>query len=123
MYNIWQFPQGGIDEGETPQEALFRELKEEIGTKKVDIVAEYPQWISYDFPSHIAAKMRPFAGQSQRYFLVRLKKSAVIDLDTHHPEFKAHRFVDVDVLFDYVAHFKQPIYEQVVGYFKTQGYL
>ncbi len=49
--SIWQFPQGGIDEGESSEEALFRELKEEIGTKKVEIIAEYPEWIAYDFPA------------------------------------------------------------------------
>ena len=73
LAGVWQFPQGGIDEGETSEEALFRELKEEIGTNKVEIVSEYPEWISYDFPTHVAAKMAPFAGQKQRYYLVRLK--------------------------------------------------
>lgn len=120
---IWQFPQGGIDEGESSEEALFRELKEEIGTKKIEIVAEYPDWISYDFPPHIASKMAPFAGQKQRYYLVRLKEGAKIDLDTKHPEFSAYRFVDIDFLFDHIAHFKKPIYEQVITYFKAEGYL
>jgi putative (di)nucleoside polyphosphate hydrolase len=120
---IWQFPQGGIDEGESSEEALFRELKEEIGTKKVEIIAEYPEWISYDFPTHIAAKMAPYAGQKQRYYLVRLKESAKIDLETEHLEFRAYRFVEVESLFEYIAHFKKPIYEQVITYFKAEGYL
>ncbi len=58
--NAWQFPQGGIDEGETSKEALFRELEEEIGTKDVEIIAEYPQWVSYEFPPAIAKKMQPY---------------------------------------------------------------
>lgn len=120
---IWQFPQGGIDEGESSEEALFRELKEEIGTKKVEIIAEYPEWIAYDFPVHIAAKMAPYAGQKQRYYLVRLKDNAKIDLETEHPEFSAYRFVAVDSLFEHIAHFKKPIYEQVITYFKAEGYL
>ncbi|MGD9969720.1 MAG: RNA pyrophosphohydrolase [Sulfuricurvum sp.] len=123
LEGVWQFPQGGIDEGETSEEALFRELKEEIGTKKAEIVAEYPEWISYDFPAHIAAKMAPYAGQTQRYYLVRLKKEAKIDLDTKHPEFKQYRFVDIDELFEHIAHFKRPVYEQVVSHFKAKGYL
>ena len=49
LTDIWQFPQGGIDEGEEVREALFREMEEEIGTAKATIVAEYPEWISYDF--------------------------------------------------------------------------
>lgn len=123
LAGVWQFPQGGIDEGESPEEALFRELKEEIGTKKVEIIAEYPEWIAYDFPAHVAAKMAPYAGQKQRYFLVRLKKSAVIDLDTKHPEFKAHRFVGMDELFTHTAHFKKSVYEQVISHFRAKGYL
>lgn len=123
LEGVWQFPQGGIDEGESSEEALFRELGEEIGTKKVEIIAEYPEWIAYDFPSHIAEKMAPYAGQKQRYYLVRLKKGAKIDLDTKHPEFKAYRFVDVDDLMGHVAHFKKPVYEQVISHFRTKGYL
>lgn len=120
---VWQFPQGGIDEGESNEEALFRELKEEIGTRKIEIIAEYPEWIAYDFPAHIAAKMAPYAGQKQRYYLVRLKKEAKIDLETKHPEFKRYRFVEIDELFDHIAHFKKSVYEQVISHFKSKGYL
>jgi putative (di)nucleoside polyphosphate hydrolase len=123
LEGVWQFPQGGIDEGESSEEALFRELKEEIGTRKVEIVAEYPDWITYDFPPHVAAKMAPFAGQKQRYYLVRLKKSAKIDLDTKHPEFKQYRFVGLAELFENIAHFKKPVYEQVISHFRAKGYL
>lgn len=123
LVGVWQFPQGGIDEGESPQEALFRELKEEIGTNKVEIIAEYPEWISYDFPSHVALKMAPFSGQKQRYYLVRLKKNAKIDLDTKHPEFKQYRFVGMEELYGNIAHFKKPIYEVVISHFKAEGYL
>lgn len=68
MLDVWQFPQGGIDAGEEIQEALFRELKEEIGTDNVEVIAEFPEWISYDFPPKIAQSMKPFIGQTQRYF-------------------------------------------------------
>jgi putative (di)nucleoside polyphosphate hydrolase len=123
LVGVWQFPQGGIDEGESSEEALFRELEEEIGTNKIEIIAEYPEWIAYDFPSHIAAKMAPYAGQKQRYYLVRLKKGAKIDLDTKHPEFKAYRFVAIDELLTHIAHFKKPVYERVISHFRTKGYL
>ncbi len=123
LVGVWQFPQGGIDEGESSEEALFRELEEEIGTKKVEIIAEYPEWIAYDFPPHVAAKMAPYAGQKQRYYLVRLKKGAKIDLDTKHPEFKAYRFVAVDELLGHIAHFKKPVYERVISHFRAKGYL
>lgn len=120
---VWQFPQGGIDKGERPEEALVRELEEEIGTKKVEVIAEYPDWLAYDFPTHVAERMRPFCGQTQRYFLVRLKAKAKIDLDTKHPEFIDYKFIEIEELFEYVAHFKKPIYERVIGYFKAKGYL
>lgn len=123
LVGVWQFPQGGIDEGESSEEALFRELKEEIGTNKVEVIAEYPEWIAYDFPAHVAAKMAPFAGQKQRYYLVRLKKNAKINLDTKHPEFKTYEFVALEELNEKIAHFKKPIYEEVISHFRAKGYL
>jgi putative (di)nucleoside polyphosphate hydrolase len=119
----WQFPQGGIDEGESPKEALFRELKEEIGTKKVEIIAEYPEWLSYDFPQKIVERMYPYDGQMQKYFLVRLKKSANINLKTKHPEFTEYKFVDFNEVLDSIIYFKKPIYKKVLEYFKKEGYL
>ena len=123
LLDIWQFPQGGIDKGEEVEEALFRELEEEIGTSKAKIVAEYPEWISYDFPEKIAKKMKPYKGQTQRYYLLKLKKSAEIKLDTEHPEFIDYKFVSVDDLLNHTAHFKKPIYETVLNYFKKEGLL
>jgi putative (di)nucleoside polyphosphate hydrolase len=121
--DAWQFPQGGIDEGETPREALLRELKEEIGTDEVEILGEFPEWVSYDFPEMIAKKMYPFDGQRQKYFLVRLKPGAKIDLETHEPEFSQHTFVPYRNIFDYVTYFKRPIYKKVLDYFRKKGYL
>jgi len=123
LTDIWQFPQGGIDEGETPEDALFRELEEEIGTNDVTIVAEFPEWISYDFPSHVAKRMKPFAGQRQRYYLVKLGKEAKINIQTEHPEFSDYKFVDIKELSKHTAHFKKPVYEKVINHFKEEGYL
>lgn len=121
--DAWQFPQGGIDDNETPRQALLRELKEEIGTDEVTVIAEYPEWISYEFPESVQEKMKPFIGQSQRYFLVRLKPSAKVNISTEHPEFSAFRFEGLNTLFSTVSHFKRPIYKQVVKYFQKEGYL
>lgn len=123
LTDIWQFPQGGIDKGEKVLEALFRELEEEIGTLKAKVVAEYPEWISYDFPEKIAKTMKPYKGQIQRYFLLKLKKSAKINLQTKHPEFLSYKFVSVDEVLDLTAHFKKPVYEKVINYFKEEGHL
>jgi len=121
--DIWQFPQGGIDQGESPKEALFRELKEEIGTNEIEIVAEHPKWLSYDFPPKAKGKMYPFDGQTQKYFLVKLKAGAKIDIQTKEPEFKEYKFVDVDTVLDYVGNMKKNIYKEVLTYFKRNGYI
>lgn len=123
MKDVWQFPQGGIDKKEEPKEALLRELKEEIGTNKIDILCEYPKWVSYDFPSTVAKKMYPFDGQVQKYFLARLKPDARVDIKTKNPEFDLFEFVNYDELFKRVNHFKRPVYRQVLNYFKQEGFI
>ncbi len=120
--DAWQFPQGGIDDGETPKEALLRELKEEIGTNNVEIVTQMPQWQSYDFPKIIAKKMYPFDGQRQKYFLVRLKNGAKINLNTEIPEFQDYKFVPKNEIFHYVKSFKRPVYKKVLEYFRRNGF-
>lgn len=123
LHDVWQFPQGGIDEGEEVHEALFRELEEEIGTNKVEIISEYPEWLSYDFPPKIAQNMKPWIGQKQKYFLVKLQKDAVIDINTKHPEFSDYKFVDVDDVLEMSASFKQEVYEKVIQHFKKEEFL
>ena len=123
LNDVWQFPQGGIDEGETPKIALLRELKEEIGTDDVQILSEYPDWLSYDFPDHIKDKMKPYDGQRQKYFLVKLNKSAKINLDTDEPEFVEYKFEQTRDIIKNSAHFKKHIYKKVINYFKKDGYL
>jgi putative (di)nucleoside polyphosphate hydrolase len=122
--DAWQFPQGGIDKGEKPRDALFRELREEIGTDKIDIIAEYPEWVSYDFPPAIAEKMKPYDGQIQRYYLVKLRGDAKINIDKHsEAEFSQYKFVPIDKIFEHVTYFKRTVYKQVLKYFKKEGYI
>ena len=123
LADIWQFPQGGIDEGEDALEALFRELEEEIGTNMVEVIAEYPEWISYDFPPRIAETMKPFIGQKQRYFLVKLHEEAQIDIETQHPEFREYKFVAPNDILSLSASFKKDVYESVINYFISKGLL
>jgi len=120
----WQFPQGGIDGEETPREALLRELKEEIGTDEVEIIAEYPEWIRYDFPNTNSDKMYPYKGQNQKYFLVKLKDSAVINLDIETPpEFEDYIFVTEQELFKKALFMKRKAYKRVIEYFKKEGFI
>jgi len=122
--NAWQFPQGGIDEGETPEEALYRELKEEIGCNDIEIIAEFPEWITYDFPNVISKKMYPYRGQTQKYFLVRLKDGADIDLKAYEiPEFEEYDFVTYEELFKRITYFKRKPYRKVIDYFMKEGFI
>jgi putative (di)nucleoside polyphosphate hydrolase len=121
--NAWQFPQGGIDDGESIKEALFRELEEEIGTRDVEIIAEYPTWVSYEFPPIIAQKMYPYDGQKQKYYLVKLKKGAKININTETPEFSEYKFVSLKEVYEHITFFKRTVYKQVLKHFKQEGYI
>jgi len=121
--DAWQFPQGGIDDGEDVKEALFRELEEEIGTNDISIVAVYPKWVSYDFSEAVAKRMAPYDGQIQKYFLVKLNSGAKININTKTPEFSQYKFVDSKKIFDYVTYYKRTVYKEVLYYFKKEGYI
>ncbi|ANV98531.1 RNA pyrophosphohydrolase [Helicobacter enhydrae] len=123
LHDVWQFPQGGIDEGEQVREALLRELWEEIGTREVEILGEYPKWLQYDFPPQALKKFYPFQGQRQRYFLVRLKSDRQINIHTENPEFVRYDFVPLSQIFKVIKHFKKPLYKEVLDYFKQEGFL
>jgi putative (di)nucleoside polyphosphate hydrolase len=114
-------PQGGIDPGETPLVAALRELKEEIGTDRAEILGESRLWRSYDLPPAIAARMwnGRYRGQTQKWVAMRfLGTEADIVLDTPHPEFSAWRWVPADKLVDLVVPFKRCVYLSVVDEFR-----
>ena len=116
----WQMPQGGIDRGESPEAAALRELKEEIGTDKAEIVAQLDEWLSYDLPTEIAGRVwrGGFRGQTQKWFALAFTGSdADINLETETPEFKQWRWMPLDAVAKAIVAFKRPIYERVAKEF------
>jgi putative (di)nucleoside polyphosphate hydrolase len=111
----WQLPQGGIDDGEDPKVAVFRELEEEIGTRKAEIVGEHPDWLTYDLPPGLLgiAWRGKYRGQRQRWFAMRFlgqDNDIRLDLDPH-PEFDAWRWAPLTDLPSLAVPFKRDIYE------------
>jgi putative (di)nucleoside polyphosphate hydrolase len=111
----WQLPQGGIDPGESPRAAVLRELAEEIGTARAEIIDEYPEWLTYDLPAELIGRAfgGRYRGQTQRWFALRfLGEDADIRLDAHlPPEFEAWRWVALAELPALAVPFKREIYE------------
>ena len=111
----WQLPQGGIDEGEDPGTALLRELEEEIGTSKAEVIGEHPDWLTYDLPPNLLgiAWRGRYRGQRQRWFALRFTgedSDIRLDLDPH-PGFDAWRWVKLADLPSLAVPFKRAIYE------------
>ena len=120
--DAWQMPQGGIDEGETPQQAAMRELKEEIGTDDVDVIAESRGWFQYDVPPELAPKRWAgrWKGQRQKWLVMLFRGTDEdIKLPGAHPEFDAWRWVPVKDLPGLAVSFKRQLYLDVVGEFST----
>ncbi len=120
---VWQMPQGGIDEGEDPATAVLRELSEEIGTARATILAEHPDWLTYELPEEVAQRAfrGRYRGQRQKWFALRFDGAdADIRLDAHsHPEFSAWRWVELAELPGLAVAFKCHIYTEVARAFSN----
>lgn len=123
----WQFPQGGIKPGESPQTAMYRELFEETGLKpeSVKIIGRTREWLRYNVPEdwNQSQGRRFYKGQKQIWFILKLKgwESQVRLFDSSHPEFDAWRWVDYWYPIDEVIYFKREVYFKAL--YELSGFL
>jgi putative (di)nucleoside polyphosphate hydrolase len=116
----WQMPQGGIDSGETPRQAALRELREEIGTAKAEIIGESRGWLHYDLPIELARSRwgGRYRGQSQKWFVMRFTgRDSDINLATEHPEFDAWQWIAPFRLPELIVPFKRRLYIDILAEF------
>ncbi len=118
--DAWQMPQGGIDKGEAPIEAAWREMAEEIGTAAAELIAESRDWLRYDLPVELVSRLwgGRFRGQEQKWFAFHFTGSdRDINLATEHPEFLDWKWAEMAALPGLIVKFKRPLYEAVVEEF------
>jgi len=119
----WQMPQGGIDEGETPEIAAFRELKEETGTDKATILQIAAEKIRYDLPENLRKTLwnGMYRGQEQTWVAMRFTgQDSDIDLSAHKPqEFARWQWVPLAHTVDLIVPFKRKTYEKIAEFFKN----
>jgi len=116
----WQLPQGGVDPGEDPETAAFRELEEEIGTANVTLLDRMEEPVRYDLPDELLGQVWKgrYRGQEVRAFAMRFEGSeAEIDLGGPHGEFVAWKWTPLAVLPDMIVPFKRGMYDQLVRRF------
>lgn len=120
----WQMPQGGIDKGEEPYAAALRELHEETNVTSATLLAEAPDWYSYDLPIDVVKKAwrGGYRGQIQKWYALRFTgDEREIDIHDpgpgHKPEFDAWRWEKMERLPELIIPFKRPVYEKVCAAF------
>jgi putative (di)nucleoside polyphosphate hydrolase len=117
----WQFPQGGVEDGERPVDAVYREIGEETGIARADLklVARHPAWLCYELPARLQSR-KTGLGQAQRWFLFRLKAGRTANRSAPHPEFRRFTWVSFDTAVRRAVSFKRPVYRRVREHFARQ---
>jgi len=116
LAGAWQMPQGGVDRGERPRDAAWRELVEEVGTDRVELALESSRWYAYDLPPELIPEFHGgrYRGQCQKWFAFRFAgRDADIDLHTAKPEFRRWRWAAPDEVVRLIVPFKRAVYEAV----------
>ena len=119
----WQMPQGGIDQNEIPEEAVWREMMEEIGTNNADLIHTSSQWINYKIPKDTLKTLpwgTKYVGQTQKWFVFRFTgKNTDINVRTENPEFSEWKWTNQNTLTNNVVPFKRNLYVKVLQEFKN----
>ena len=113
----WQMPQGGIGPQEDTDQAMLRELQEEIGTRNVEIIVKSKVWYKYDLPPELADRLwnGKFKGQRQIWYALRFRgKDEDININTYHPEFRSWKWVEKEELLELIIPFKRDLYARVL---------
>ena len=107
----WQWPQGGLDDGESPENGLMRELKEEIGVTRPKILYRFPHSLRYRFPQKMTKRFKKWIGQEQIYFVLALDPHDLPDLaKAAEEEFRELRWHPLEAALDSAVWFKAPVY-------------
>ena len=117
----WQMPQGGIDDNENPEEAVWREMMEEIGTNKVDLYKTSNQWINYDIPQETLDHLpwgKKYIGQTQKWFIFKFTgEEKDINVETENPEFSEWKWMNTSNLVNNAVPFKRIVYKTILDEF------
>jgi putative (di)nucleoside polyphosphate hydrolase len=119
--NQWQFPQGGIDKGESPIEAAKREIFEEVGIKpsKIKILGKIKDWVKYEIPKELAKKSfkkKGILGQKQKWFIFKIKSEACISfVNDPDNEFDDFAWVSYWRPIALIVSFKKEVYRNVLA--------
>ena len=119
---FWQMPQGGIDDNENPEDAVWREMMEEIGTNEVELIKVSNQWVSYKIPEETLKTLpwgNKYIGQIQKWFAFKfLGEDNDINVKTADPEFSEWKWAKIDSIVNNIVPFKRNVYSIILKEFK-----
>ena len=119
---FWQMPQGGIDDNENPEEAVWREMMEEVGTNNAELIKMSSQWVNYNIPQDTLDRLpwgKRYVGQTQKWFVFRFTgQESDINVGTENPEFSEWKWTKINSIINEIVPFKRNVYSIILEEFK-----